>query len=233
LRSIPKDVINEPEKKKTLPFDKEAVFMSNKISRRSFLKVSGASALALGAASMLGGCQSSSSNSVEVKVGDKISNWNNLAVQLTSVFTLADAPDVPGSKYVAILVTAVNRSKTDTMAIGAQNVLEIDAAYPLNTAELKAANTAPYFHALSASTTDFAVTVDGQTAEAGAYVALYDSATETFNDSPNLPPQGSGYIELVCMVPADWQQMTVTYTPTFVSGKTLTFSMSASDLSNS
>lgn len=40
--------------------------MSNKISRRSFLKVSGASALALGAASMLGGCQSSSSNSVEV-----------------------------------------------------------------------------------------------------------------------------------------------------------------------
>lgn len=207
--------------------------MSNKISRRSFLKVSSASALALGAASMLGGCQSSSSNSVEVKVGDKISNWNNLAVQLTSVFTLADAPDVPGSKYVAILVTAVNRSKTDTMAIGAQNVLEIDAAYPLNTAELKAANTAPYFHALSASTTDFAVTVDGQTAEAGAYVALYDSATETFNDSPNLPPQGSGYIELVCMVPADWQQMTVTYTPTFVSGKTLTFSMSASDLSNS
>lgn len=207
--------------------------MSNKISRRSFLKVSGASALALGAASMLGGCQSSSSNSVEVKVGDKISNWNNLAVQLTSVFTLADAPDVPGSKYVAILVTAVNRSKTDTMAIGAQNVLEIDAAYPLNTEELKAANTAPYFHALSASTADFAVTVDGQTAEAGAYVALYDSATETFNDSPNLPPQGSGYIELVCMVPADWQQMTVTYTPTFVSGKTLTFSMSASDLSNS
>ena len=128
--------------------------MSNKISRRSFLKVSGASALALGAASMLGGCQSSSSNSVEVKVGDKISNWNNLAVQLTSVFTLADAPDVPGSKYVAILVTAVNRSKTDTMAIGAQNVLEIDAAYPLNTEELKAANTAPYFHALSASTTN-------------------------------------------------------------------------------
>ena len=73
---------------------------------------------------------------------------------------------MPGSKYVAILVTAVNRSKTDTMAIGAQNVLEIDAAYPLNTEELKAANTAPYFHALSASTTDFAVTVDGQTAAA-------------------------------------------------------------------
>ena len=134
--------------------------MSNKISRRAFLKVTGVSALALGAASMLGGCQSSS-GSVEVKVGDKVSNWNNLGVQLSSVFTLSDAPDVAGHQYVAVLVTAVNRSKTDTMAIGAQNVLEIDAAYPLNTEELKAANTAPYFHALSASTTDFAVTVDG------------------------------------------------------------------------
>ena len=100
--------------------------MSNKISRRTFLKVTGASAAALGAAAVLGGCQAGDNSSIEVKVGDKISNWNNLAVQLTSVFTLADAPDVPGSKYVAILVTAVNRSKTDTMAIGAQNVLEID-----------------------------------------------------------------------------------------------------------
>ena len=206
--------------------------MSNKISRRSFLKVTGVSALALGAASMLGGCQSSSSNSVEVKVGDKVSNWNNLAVQLTSVFTLSDAPDVAGKKYVAVLVTAANRSKSDTMAIGAQNIAEINAAYPLTSEEEKAANTAPYFHALSASTTDFAVSVDGQAAEAGAYVSLYDSTTESFSDSPNLPPQGTGYIELVCMVPADWQQMTVTYTPTFVSGKTLTFTMSASDLKN-
>ena len=64
--------------------------MSNKISRRAFLKVTGVSALALGAASMLGGCQSSS-GSVEVKVGDKVSNWNNLGVQLSSVFTLSQS----------------------------------------------------------------------------------------------------------------------------------------------
>ena len=205
--------------------------MSNKISRRSFLKVTGVSALALGAASLLGGCQSSS-NSVEVKVGDKVSNWNNLGVQLSSVFTLSDAPDVEGHQYVAVLVTAVNRSSSDTMAIGAQNIAEIDAAYPLTDEASRAANTAPYFHALSASTTDFTVTVDGQAAEAGAYVSLYDSTTQTFSDSPNLPPQGSGYIELVCMVPTGWQQMTVTYNPTFVSGKSITFSMSASDLKN-
>ena len=207
--------------------------MSNPISRRAFLKVTGASALALGAASMLGGCQSSSSNSVQVKVGDKISNWNNLAVQLSSVFTLSNAPDVAGQEYIAVLVTAANRSKSDTFAIGAQNIAEIDAAYPLTDEASRAANTAPYFHALSASTTDFTVTVDGQAAEAGAYVSLYDAATESFSDVPSLPPQGTGYIELVCMVPAGWQQMTVTYNPTFASGKSITFVMSASDLKNS
>ena len=181
---------------------------------------------------MLGGCQSSS-GSVEVKVGDKVSNWNNLGVQLSSVFTLSDAPDVAGHQYVAVLVTAVNRSKTDSMAIGAQNIAEIDAAYPLTDEASRAANTAPYFHALSASTTDFTVTVDGQAAEAGAYVSLYDAATESFSDVPSLPPQGTGYIELVCMVPAGWQQMTVTYNHTFASGKSITFVMSASDLKNS
>ena len=48
--------------------------MSNTISRRSFLKCIGASAAAVGAATLLGGCQTSQNGSVEVKVGDKISN---------------------------------------------------------------------------------------------------------------------------------------------------------------
>ena len=204
--------------------------MSNKISRRAFLKCTGASAAALGAAALLGGCQSGTSGSVEVKVGDKISNWNNLGVQLTSVFTLTSAPDVAGYEYVAVLVTAVNRSSGTTFNIGAPNIVEINAAYPLTDDASKAANTAPYFHALSAATTDFAVVCDGQDVESGAYVSLYDSTAETFSDAPSLPPQRSGYIELVCMVPTGWQQITVTYTPAFVSNKTLTFTMSASDV---
>ena len=204
--------------------------MSNKISRRTFLKVTGASAAALGAAAVLGGCQAGDNSSIEVKVGDKISNWNNLAVQLTSVFTLASAPDAEGYEYIAMLITSANRSSRDTFAIGAQNILEIGEAYPLDTPEQIAANTAGYFHALSASTTDFSFTCDGQAVEGGAYVQLYDSTTETFTDAPSLPPQRSGYIELVCMVPTGWQQITVTYTPTFVTNKTLTFSLSASDV---
>ena len=131
--------------------------MSNKISRRTFLKVTGASAAALGAAAVLGGCQAGDNSSIEVKVGDKISNWNNLAVQLTSVFTLASAPDAEGYEYIAMLITSANRSSRDTFAIGAQNIQEIGEAYPLDTPEQIAANTAGYFHALSASTTDFSL----------------------------------------------------------------------------
>ena len=47
--------------------------MSTVISRRSFLKCTGASAAALGAASLLGGCKSNGSDTVvEVKVGDTV-----------------------------------------------------------------------------------------------------------------------------------------------------------------
>ena len=93
--------------------------------------------LPLGAAAVLGGCQAGDNSSIEVKVGDKISNWNNLAVQLTSVFTLASAPDAEGYEYIAMLITSANRSSRDTFAIGAQNILEIGEAYPLDTPTLQ------------------------------------------------------------------------------------------------
>jgi len=204
--------------------------MSNKISRRTFLKCTGASAAALGAAAMLGGCGTSSNSSVEVKVGDKVSNWNNLGVQLTSVFVMSTAPDVPDHEYIAVLVTAVNRSGATTFNIGAQNLDELDAAYPLDDEATKIDNARAYFHALAASTTDFTATCDGSEVEVGSYIQLYNADTQSFSESNCLPPQGSGYIELMCCVPVGWQQLSVTFTPTFVADKTLTFTLNASDL---
>ena len=94
--------------------------MSTVISRRSFLKCTGASAAALGAVSLLGGCKSNGSDTVvEVKVGDTVRNWNGLGVQLTSVFHLTQDPVQPaGYEYLGVRVTAVNRSKTESYAIG-------------------------------------------------------------------------------------------------------------------
>ena len=204
--------------------------MSNKISRRTFLKCTGASAAALGAAAMLGGCGSSTSNAIEVKVGDKVSNWNNLGVQLTSVFTMVNTPDLPDHEYVAVLVTAVNRSGATTFNIGAQNLAELDAAYPLNDEATKLDVARQYFHALAASTTDFTAVCDGVEAEVGAYIQLYDAAAQSFSESTNLPPQGAGYIQLICCVPTGWQKLSVTFTPTFVANKSLTFSLNSSDL---
>ena len=94
--------------------------MSTVISRRSFLKCTGASAAALGAASLLGGCKSNGSDTVvEVKVGDTVRNWNGLGVQLTSVFHLTQDPVQPaGYEYLGVRVTTVNLSKTESYAIG-------------------------------------------------------------------------------------------------------------------
>ena len=201
--------------------------MSTKISRRSFLKCTGASIAAVGAAGMLGGCKSSGNSTVvEVKVGDKVSNWNNLGVQLTSLFQLTSTPAQAGYEYIGVLVTAVNRSKSDTFTIGAQNLAEINAAYPVPPLENVDAN----FHALAAASTDFSASCDGQSVECGASISLYNKNSQSFSDATSLPPQGSGYIQLMLMVPTGWKQIDVTYLPTFAPEKTLTFIMTSADV---
>lgn len=202
--------------------------MSVNISRRTFLKCTGASVAAVGAAGMLGGCKAHTTDNetiVEVKVGDKVSNWNGLGVQLTSLYKLnATAPD--GYEYIGVLVTAANRTKDQTFAIGAQNVLELNTAYPVP----PVSNVDIYFKNLAESSTDFAASCDGQSAGCGAYISLYNRNSQSFSDSPTLPPQGVGYIELMLLVPTGWQQLEVTYLPTFAPDKTLTFIMTASDV---
>ena len=205
--------------------------MSNSISRRTFLKCTGASVAALGAASLLGGCQQNGSATiVDVKVGDKVSNWNGLGVQLTSLFNIDTAPAQAGYEYIAVLVTVVNRTKNQTFNIGAQNLAELDAAYPLDNEATKIDVARQYFHALAASTTDFTAVCDGAEAEVGAYIQLYDAAAQSFSESTNLPPQGTGYLQLMLMVPKGWQQLSVTYMPTFAADKTMTFVMTAADV---
>ena len=107
--------------------------MSNKISRRAFLKCAGVSAAAVGSASLLSGCKTNGSNTTvnDVKVGDTVKNWNGLGVQLSSVFHLTQDPARPGYEYLGVRVTVLNRSKTETYTIGAQGVDAINAAYPV------------------------------------------------------------------------------------------------------
>ncbi len=201
--------------------------MSNSISRRTFLKGAGASVAAVGAASLLGGCKQNGGDTiVDVKVGDKVSNWNGLGVQLTSLFNIDTAPAQAGYEYIAVLVTVINRTKDKTFAIGAQNLSEISAAYPVPPLSNVDAN----FHALAAASTDFAASCDGQTVECGVNISLYNANSQTFSESTTLPPQGSGYLQLMLMVPKGWKNLQVTYMPTFVEDKTITFNMTSADV---
>ena len=65
--------------------------MSNKISRRAFLKCAGVSAAAVGSASLLSGCKTNGSNTTvnDVKVGDTVKNWNGLGGLLVQRFLQA------------------------------------------------------------------------------------------------------------------------------------------------
>lgn len=201
--------------------------MSRVISRRSFLKCTGASAAALGAASLLGGCNVSNDNAVvEVKVGDTVRNWNGLGVQLTNVFTLTQDPKQAGYEYLGVRVTAYNRSSNTTYVIGAQGIDAINAAYPVPPLENVDAN----FQAMVEATPDFTAVCDGQSVLCAANVSLYNANSQSFSDAESLPPQGSGYVVLMLMVPKGWKQLEVTYVPTFVADKTLTFVMNASDV---
>ncbi len=201
--------------------------MSNSISRRAFLKVAGASAAAVGAASLLGGCQQNGGDTiVDVKVGDKVSNWNGLGVMLTSLFNIDTAPAQAGYEYVAVLVTVVNRTKDKTFAIGAQNLAEINAAYPVPPTSNVDAN----FHALAAASTDFSASCDGQGVECGVNISLYNANSQSFSDATALPPEGTGYLQVMLLVPKGWKNLQITYMPTFVADKTITFNMSSADM---
>lgn len=202
--------------------------MSNKISRRAFLKCAGFSVAAVGSAAMLSGCKSKGGSTVvdNIKVGDTVKNWNGLGVQLTSVFHLTQDPAQEGYEYLGVRVTAVNRTKDQTFVIGAQGIDAINAAYPVPPLENVDAN----FQAMAAATTDFVATCDGQGAAISATVSLYNSNSQSFSDSESLPPQGSGYIVLMLMVPKNWKELQVTYMPTFAPDKTLTFTMKAADV---
>lgn len=201
--------------------------MSNSISRRAFLKAAGASAAAVGAASLLGGCQQNGGDTiVDVKVGDKVSNWNGLGVMLTSLFNIDTAPAQAGYEYVAVLVTVVNRTKDKTFAIGAQNLAEINAAYPVPPTSNVDAN----FHALAAASTDFSASCDGQGVECGVNISLYNANSQSFSDATVLPPEGTGYLQVMLLVPKGWKNLQITYMPTFVADKTITFNMSSADM---
>ena len=128
------------------------------------------------------------------------------------------ATHTPKSKGYALIA--------DSYTIGAQGVDAINAAYPVPPLENVDAN----FQAMAAATTDFVATCDGQGAAISATVSLYNSNSQSFSDSESLPPQGSGYIVLMLMVPKNWKELQVTYMPTFAPDKTLTFTMKAADV---
>ena len=160
--------------------------MSNKISRRAFLKCAGVSAAAVGSASLLSGCKTNGRNTTvnDVKVGDTVKNWNGLGVQLSSVFHLTQDPHSPAMSTWRARDCA-EPQQDRLLYHRCTGVDAINAAYPVPPLENVDAN----FQAMAAATTDFVATCDGQGAAISATVSLYNSNSQSFSDSESLPPQ--------------------------------------------
>ena len=96
--------------------------MSNKISRRAFLKCAGVSAAAVGSASLLSGCKTNGSNTTvnDVKVGDTVKITDGA---LESFLGTVDEIDLDRSK-VRVVVSMFGRETPVE--------LELDQVEPAN-----------------------------------------------------------------------------------------------------
>ncbi len=202
--------------------------MSNKISRRAFLKCAGVSAAAVGSASLLSGCKTNGSNTTvnDVKVGDTVKNWNGLGVQLSSVFHLTQDPAQPGYEYLGVRVTVLNRSKTETYTIGAQGVDAINAAYPvppLSNVDAQLPGHGRCYHRLCCH-----LRRSGGAA-ISATVSLYNSNSQSFFRQRACPRRARLH-RADADGAQEWKELQVTYMPTFAPDKTLTFTMKAADV---
>ncbi len=183
--------------------------MSNKISRRAFLKCAGVSAAAVGSASLLSGCKTNGSNTTvnDVKVGDTVKNWNGLGVQLSSVFHLTQDPAQPGYEYLGVRVTVLNRSKTETYTIGAQGGCHQRRLPCAPLFQQRDAN----FQAMAAATTGLCCHLRRSGAAISATVSLAQlQLPELFRHEPAPPAHRAAML----MVPEVERELQVTYMPT-------------------
>ncbi len=194
--------------------------MSNKISRRAFLKCAGDFRCSGRLCQPAERLQTNGRNTTvnDVKVGDTVKNWNGLGVQLSSVFHLTQDPAQPGYEYLGVARDRAEPQQDRDLYHRCTGRGCHQRRLPVPPLENVDAN----FQAMAAATTDFVATCDGQGAASVPRCPLYNSNSQSFSDSESLPPQGSGYIVLMLMCPKNWKELQVTYMPTFAPDKTLT-----------
>ena len=187
------------------------------MSRRVFLKCAGAAALAVTASGIFAGCSEEGGGSKNTVYGvNETVQINGVNVKLLG-YRLGPisgmAENYAGKTFITVCIGLENQSE-QTVKMGNTASTELD--------ELLKAIYKNQYETLGKS--DFKMTSDsGKNSHAEIGYLTDETGLKTYGVQDNLKPKETGCIKIFTLVPSDWEQIGIQYTPYFAPNETRSF----------
>lgn len=187
------------------------------MSRRVFLKCAGAAALAVTASGIFAGCSGEGGGSKDTVYGvNETVQINGVNVKLLG-YRLGPisgmAENYAGKTFITVCIGLENQSE-QTVKMGNTTLTELD--------ELLKAIYNNQYEKLGKS--DFKMTSDsGKISHAEISYLTDETGLKTYGVQDNLKPKETGCIKIFTLVPSDWEQIGIQYTPYFAPNETRSF----------
>lgn len=193
------------------------------MSRRVFLKCVGAAALAVTASGIFAGCSEEGGGSKNTVYGANETvqingvNVKLLGYRLGPISGMAE--NYAGKTFITVCIGLDNQSE-QTVKMG--NTTETELA------EVLKAIYNNQYETLGKS--DFKMTSDsGKIGHAEIGYLTNETGLESYGVRDNLKPKQTGCIKIYAIVPSDWEQIGIQYTPYFAPNETRNFVLNRSN----
>lgn len=187
------------------------------MSRRVFLKCAGAAALAVTASGIFAGCSEEGGGSKNTVYGANETvqingvNVKLLGYRLGPISGMAE--NYAGKTFITVCIGLENQSE-QTVKMGNTTLTELD--------ELLKAIYNNQYETLGKS--DFKMTSDsGKISHAEIAYLTDETGLKTYGVQDNLKPKETGCIKIFTLVPSNWEQIGIQYTPYFAPNETRSF----------
>lgn len=193
------------------------------MSRRVFLKCAGAAALAVTASGIFAGCSEEGGGSKNTVYGvNETVQINGVNVKLLGYRMdpiSGMVGDYAGKTFITVCIGLDNQSE-QTVKMG--NTTEAELA------EVLKAIYNNQYETLGKS--DFKMTSDsGKICHAEIGYLTDETGLKTYGVRDNLQPKQTGCIKIHAIVPSDWEQIGIQYTPYFAPNETRSFVLNRSN----
>lgn len=193
------------------------------MSRRVFLKCAGAAALAVTASGIFAGCSEEGGGSKNTVYGANETvqingvNVKLLGYRLGPISGMAE--NYAGKTFITVCIGLENQSE-QTVKMGNTTLTELD--------ELLKAIYNNQYETLGKS--DFKMTSDsGKISHAEIAYLTDETGLKTYGVKDNLKPKETGCIKIFTLVPSNWEQIGIQYTPYFAKNETYNFVLNRSN----